>query len=174
MWLKECEESHDLCKESCRNSDLPQRVLDVSEDHTVKLISVQGRKGAYITLSNTWGTDAKYLLTATNKASLETGIPENTLPRTFMHAVQLERCLGISYLWIDALCIQQDSPHELDEQIAKMNNIFRRSSLTLFAGAGGTAHSGLEVMNKRGVLPVTVNIKNVSGSSSIEASKPSG
>ncbi|KAK4443766.1 hypothetical protein QBC34DRAFT_262980, partial [Podospora aff. communis PSN243] len=37
------------------------------------------------------------------------GIPVDSLPRTFQHAIAVVRSLGMQYLWIDSLCIVQDS-----------------------------------------------------------------
>jgi hypothetical protein len=36
------------------------------------------------------------------------------LPRNFIDAIKVTRLLGFRYLWIDSLCIIQDSPGNLD------------------------------------------------------------
>jgi hypothetical protein len=159
MWYQNCLRDHQLCVKADQNAKLPLRVLDVSNKDSVKLVTGQGQRVPYTTLSYKWGEGAKYLLTERNKSSLEAGVPEETFPRTFTQAAQLARGIGIPYLWIDALCIQQDAPQELDQQVAQMDDIFRGSKLTLFAAAGESAQWGLEVPESRNMLlPFTLDI----------------
>lgn len=51
--------------------------------------------------------------------------------------------LGLKYLWIDALCIIQDSDEDKDLQISKMRSIFRNAFVTIIAASGENASSGL-------------------------------
>lgn len=74
-------------------------------------------------------------MTSKNKVQLAIGLPTNTLPLTFADAVRTENALSLTYLWIDTICIQQDSLLEHDEQIAVMGDIYSRSTLTLSAAA---------------------------------------
>ena len=55
------------------------------------------------------------------------------------------RTLGISYLWIDALCIIQNCESELEEQIHEMGDIYAGSSFTVFAASGLNSDTGLGV-----------------------------
>jgi hypothetical protein len=67
------------------------------------------------------------------------------LPRTFRDAVRIGRALGVQYLWIDALCIQQDSPEDVARELARMHDTFRDAYLVLAAVDGKDSHAGLHV-----------------------------
>jgi hypothetical protein len=126
----------------------------------VKRVAGLGCRAAYTTLSYKWRAGIKYLLTKRNKATLEAGVLEEVLPRAFMQAAQLARGIGIFYLWIDVVCIQQDSPQELNEQLAIMDEVFQGSTLILFAVAGESAYTSLESLGfRKPLLPFTLDIR---------------
>jgi hypothetical protein len=56
-----------------------------------------------------------------------------SLPKSFQDAVVFTRRLGIRYLWIDSLCIIQDSKEDWETQAAKMAMIYALAVLTLSA-----------------------------------------
>jgi hypothetical protein len=68
----------------------------------------------YVALSHCWGQampDAAKSTQATLQHHLA-AIQLANLPLTFIDAILLTRALHIPYLWIDSLCIIQDSPTE--------------------------------------------------------------
>jgi hypothetical protein len=52
------------------------------------------------------------------------------LPRTFRDAVEATRELGVEFLWIDSLCILQDSVDDWDIESNRMHDVYRYSYLT--------------------------------------------
>jgi hypothetical protein len=101
----------------------------------------QSPRGRYICLSHRWGNQR--LLTTTREtlqARLE-GIPLTGLSQTFRDSVSLARKLGVRYLWIDCLCIIQDSDENEDWEIesAKMGSYYKNSWLTIGAGLPGVS-----------------------------------
>jgi hypothetical protein len=50
--------------------------------------------------------------TTTNLEERKHSIPFDSMPLTFKDAIQITRELGIDHLWIDSLCIPQDSPED--------------------------------------------------------------
>ncbi|GKZ32402.1 hypothetical protein AbraIFM66950_001768 [Aspergillus brasiliensis] len=67
---------------------------------------------------------------------------ENDLPRTIADAMLLVRELHERYLWVDRLCIIQDSEMKHDT-IQDMGKIYSHAILTLFALGGKNANYGL-------------------------------
>ncbi len=65
------------------------------------------------------------------------------IPRTIEDAITVVRMIGERYLWVDALCIQQDNPRELREMIRNMDQVFKNSILTIVAESGEHADEGL-------------------------------
>jgi hypothetical protein len=58
------------------------------------------------------------------------------LPHTIRDAMEVTRCIGYQYLWVDSLCIIQDDQQDQDLQISMMDEIYRNATLTIAAGSG--------------------------------------
>ncbi|KAK3679060.1 hypothetical protein LTR78_001513 [Recurvomyces mirabilis] len=129
-WVKECCEAHSSCGS----------VLDVSEER-VRLLNAslitpvaQVPDHRYTALSHRWGTMAgKSTTTTTNVSALCKGIPFHMFPPTFRDAIEATKLLGVRYLWIDSLCIVQDSPEDWARECQNMGSYYRDSWLTLAA-----------------------------------------
>lgn len=70
------------------------------------------------------------------------GIPVPQLPKTFRDAILITRELQIRYLWIDSLCIIQDSPSDWTKHVSEMAHIYHNGVLTLAAGASSDDDGG--------------------------------
>ena len=62
---------------------------------------------------------------------MEIGFGTESLPQTVKDAVETTRNLGIRYLWVDALCIIQDSPEDKLKEIAGMGAIYKNATVTI-------------------------------------------
>ncbi|KAI4201731.1 MAG: hypothetical protein LQ350_003085 [Teloschistes chrysophthalmus] len=71
------------------------------------------------------------------------GIPLSGLPRTFQDAIFVTRKLGVRFLWIDSLCIIQNSPADWDEESEKMRYVYGDAYVTLAATASQDSTGGL-------------------------------
>ncbi|KAK1094329.1 hypothetical protein LTR48_000528 [Friedmanniomyces endolithicus] len=72
-------------------------------------------------------------------------IPDAVLSKTFTHAIQITRGLGMRYIWVDALCIVQNDREDWAREAAKMRNVYSDAFLTIAAasasdGTGGCFH----------------------------------
>ena len=85
----------------------------------------------YATLSHRWGSGRFLCLTGSNLGSLRTGMLLSVLSPTFQHAVAVTKQLGIRYLWIDSLCIVQDSKEDWRSESARMSSVYNHSTLTI-------------------------------------------
>ncbi|KAL9032058.1 MAG: hypothetical protein Q9214_008126, partial [Letrouitia sp. 1 TL-2023] len=65
-----------------------------------------------------------------------------TLPKTFRDAIQVTRKLHIRWLWIDSLCIIQDSPEDWETQAAQMCMVYRNAHLTIAASSASNSSIG--------------------------------
>ena len=68
-----------------------------------------------------------------------------SLPDLYRDAVKVTRQLGVNYLWIDSLCIIQDSDDDWSKEAASMGDIFQFSYLTLYALDSQDCHQGILV-----------------------------
>ncbi|KAI1441725.1 HET-domain-containing protein [Annulohypoxylon stygium] len=91
------------------------------------------------------------------------GIAFWKLPKTFQDAVRVTRSLGLRYLWIDSLCIIQDSDKDWKHQCAIMDDIYSNSYVTLAGTDAKDCDSGFLQDRKPLVeaeLPLTYNGKS--------------
>jgi Heterokaryon incompatibility protein (HET) len=155
-WIRKCHSTHSRCNrrpaiDAKGDGWLPTRLLDVFHRHehtedTIRLVvsSHLTRKEEYTTLSYCWGRDPSFTkLLSLNLSTFQTGLPVTQLPKTFREAVQVTRRLGYRYLWIDALCIIQDSPQDWLQEALSMSEVYASSALNLAAAASGDADGGL-------------------------------
>lgn len=132
-WLKECETSHTECQRDA-SPQLPTRVVDVGleANGTVRLaVPEQGSKGRYLVLSYCWGRSNPFLTTTSSISANMSSIEMDQLPQTLRDAVSYTKKLGFRYIWIDALCIIQDDPHDWRREAAKMCSIYENATLSL-------------------------------------------
>jgi hypothetical protein len=72
-----------------------------------------------------------------------TCIPEAELPQSFKDAVRVARRLGVRYLWIDSLCIIQDSPQDWRTESSMMGRVYKNSLCNIAATASVDSNGGL-------------------------------
>lgn len=65
------------------------------------------------------------------------------LPQTFRDAVRITRALGIPYLWIDTLCIMQDSQEDWAKESPRMASIYTNAILTIGGDQFSDCHGGI-------------------------------
>ncbi|KAM5351004.1 hypothetical protein ACJ41O_003727 [Fusarium nematophilum] len=144
-WLQDCIEGrHETCV-YLGKPRLPTRVLDVDPSYgsTVRLRPIDAKdRDNYVALSYCWGGPQPLTTTKSNIADLMAGIQVSDLPQTLQDAVHVTRRLGIRYLWIDALCIIQDSDEDKFNEIDKMGAIYRNALVTLAAAHARAASDG--------------------------------
>lgn len=127
---------------------LPLRVLDVStgDDAYIRLhISTDGEVAQYIALSYCWGGPQDFSLMTTNLDLYTSRIQLETLPLTLQHTVEVVRQLGYRYLWIDSMCILQDSESDKVHEIEAMASIYSRAVCTIAAATHDAARKGFLV-----------------------------
>ncbi|KAL9105694.1 MAG: hypothetical protein Q9227_009178 [Pyrenula ochraceoflavens] len=132
FWLQDCLELHDPTPHQPL-STLPKRVLDVSSMAEPFLLETNGMRGHYAAMSYCWG---QVPVVRTKISTLEAHkivVPFSDLPKTLQDGIWWTRKLGLKYLWIDALCIIQDSEEDLEMELPCMADIYSRSTITLAA-----------------------------------------
>lgn len=123
---------------------LPTRVIDVGDEtHEPYLyISPPECRSHYLALSHCWGSVQILTTTCQNLEQRKRSIPVTQFPKTFRDAVQITRKLGLQYLWIDSLCIVQDSKDDWDAESAVMGRLYSQAFLTIAAGGAANSSEG--------------------------------
>lgn len=109
-WHEQCLANHSKCSHlTAQKRPLPTRVIDVGNtQQNPRLITTSGRTGVWAALSYCWGGESSFILNEATSNSFFNGQNQlNQYPQTLRDAITITRSLGIPYLWIDALCIQQ-------------------------------------------------------------------
>ena len=96
-----------------------------------------------MTLSHCWGGHSPITLTKDNIDNLRRDIPWERLPQTFKDAISVTKSLNAQYLWIDALCVIQDSESDWAIEAGRMATVYANSSLNIAADASKDANGGL-------------------------------
>lgn len=148
-WIHDCCNNHDaiVCPVPL-DINLPTRLIDVgtSTDFTIRLIEPsKDDKGKYLALSHCWGPpETKKLLTTTSTLKSRLAlIDQNDMPANFSDAVIITRRLGYRYLWIDSLCIIQDSKSDWEVESQNMGRIYTNAAITLAAAAATSSEGGM-------------------------------
>jgi Heterokaryon incompatibility protein (HET) len=144
-WLKDCLNNHTKCPNGAIEAPLPTGSIDVGPpDGSTDpyLLDSDGRKGTYITLSHCWGGMVPLTTTTVTLEERKRSIPLTSLPRTFREAVIITRRFGIRYLWIDSLCILQDSPTDWENESAVMEDIYSFGFINIAARGALNAEGG--------------------------------
>ena len=151
-WVARCSTHQSVCNpQYSTDSFRPTRLLDLcsSDDmSTITLVESSelrslGSRSRYLALSHCWGGNAPIVLTSNNICSSKSGINLSELPKTFQHAVALARFLHVRYLWIDSLCIMQDSYTDWEFEASTMKDVYRHAFLTIAATGAETSDDGL-------------------------------
>lgn len=177
QWIRECRSKHWACRAppSLPSKEVygPTRLIDLSETSglfVARLCEDQSKpeRAEYLTLSHCWGGTSNVKLTSETLEKLRAGYFVRDLPRTFRDAATLATRLGFRYLWIDSLCILQDSKSDWKQQAPQMAFVYANSACTI-AGVGPSSDHGLFVSRK--AMPMQPCLFSDSGDAKIYCQK---
>lgn len=149
LWLKQCVENHEHCAKLDHNAPLPKRVIDVGSSRSIEhpfLHESQGQVATYVALSHRWGGENVLTTRMSTIAERRRHLPMARLPTTFRQAIKVTRSLGFQYLWIDSLCIVQDSVQDWTSQSSQMAQIYGNAAITIAATDSQNGDDGLFTM----------------------------
>lgn len=140
MWIKRCDSEHGQECTSRSRGFVPSRLLDLSggvirllESEEIAMQATTGSAPIYVALSHCWGREPTFVTTLSNVADLKLGLADSDLPKTFRDAIMVTRRLGQRFLWIDSLCIIQDSQEDWEIESGRMGSIYEQAYLTIAA-----------------------------------------
>ena len=126
----------------------PTRLIEIRRDTSgyrlcLKSRSIDSVVTQYVTLSHCWGAIQPLTLTSENLNEFTENIAFHALPQTFRDAVSATYELGYQYLWIDSLCIIQNSEEDWLKESADMMEVYRHCVLNLSAQDSENSTQGL-------------------------------
>ncbi|KAF4627532.1 hypothetical protein G7Y89_g10619 [Cudoniella acicularis] len=167
-WINSCIDSHMECPRRDAKFQMPLRIVDVgaSESQTIRLHHSDGECVDYVALSYCWGSRQAIVLTEktiTDWATL--GFALSVLPQTVQDAITVTRNLGLRFIWVDSLCIMQDSDQDKRNEIGKMQAIYRNAYVTVVVACAADCHQGFITpqVSEKTVLPFSVPFRLADG-----------
>jgi hypothetical protein len=149
-WMKDCIANHPMC--SSPSTLLPSRVIKVGSEQVDPALHITGGDDCaqYAALSHCWGDSHVLTTTTTTIEDRKQGLLMTSLPKTFSDAIIITRRLGIEYLWIDSLCILQDSSEDWAREAANMAAVYSGATVVIAADAAERSTDGCFVPYKEG------------------------
>ena len=148
-WLSDCEQSsaHPNCKpfpiqwESLPGAQL--KLIDIKQ----RCIVIAPKDPSFVVLTYVWRKANQIRLNkATEPVLMKEGglaVAWSKLPTTIRDAITVCERLGEQYLWVDALCLKQDSGVDMTLGILRMRHLYSAAKFTLAAVSATTADIGL-------------------------------
>lgn len=130
-------------------TDLPTRVIDCSDPSRPRLVITNSSdRQRYVALSYVWGQDQPNRTTHNILDSYINCIDPHKIPMTIRDAISVTHRIGLQYLWVDALCIVQDSGEDKAREIPKIHSNFRNAYLTIIASQSRKVSDGFLHLQK--------------------------
>ncbi|KAI1750905.1 HET-domain-containing protein [Xylaria castorea] len=157
-WIDVCLGSHSGCSNAQTATDwIPSRLLEIDdEEHGLEIRLIEsfeediGTGTRFAALSHVWGdinASPPLRLLSSNLNQLKNSIQYSELPKNFADAAHVCARLGIRYLWIDSLCIIQDSRDDWREQAILMHLVYSHALITIVATSAISCHEGFLARN---------------------------
>ncbi|KAF2713602.1 hypothetical protein K504DRAFT_462115 [Pleomassaria siparia CBS 279.74] len=146
-WLDECSHHHEACRPTGDSASfLPTRLIDL-------IGTTQGNSASSFRIVN--GTNVEHsanyvaVIPASSSTSgltlchgrlhqMQSHLTRDMLPGAINDAITAANSLGIRYMWVDSLCILQDSDEDKRRECAAMADVYRNAALTIVVHAAAT------------------------------------
>lgn len=170
-WVQTCNASHEDCMKRRKATPKakrfsPTRLLDISGPPQSPIRVVETSKtpirSPYCSLSHRWGeTKFVQLHIENRKRFMEEGVEWHLLPQNFQEAIQIARTLEVYYIWIDSLCIIQDSDEDWKHEAGRMHSVYRNSYCNIaIADSKEDRKGAFRTRKPKDVAPVRFQAKN--------------
>ncbi|CAG9993935.1 unnamed protein product [Clonostachys byssicola] len=160
-WIHECNGKHNCMIETqdgrASHGQMPTRVIAVGKDEnsTIKLVEsallpkdtkdTKDTKDKYVALSHRWGDlsrNDQFRTLDSNIGDFKESIPYDDLPKSFQDAIRVTRAIGVTYLWIDSLCIIQGNDQDWGKESCRMEDVFNSAYCVLAATSAASSLEG--------------------------------
>ena len=148
-WMRRCTEKHEHCRvSSLGSSPPPTRLIHVEKTQAgLEAYICEGdavsESAKYLTLSHCWGSGPVFTLVSDNLEMLKRNVPVERLPKVFQDTLSMAIELGINYVWIDSLCILQDSKEDWRLESSRMGRVYKGAWCNIAATAFSDGSLGM-------------------------------
>lgn len=132
--------------------------------HRIQSTDSDRNNYSYVVLSYVIGQDHTLIphFSLSDLRDFESGIGvykvKDMLPQTYLDAMTVVKMVGLSYLWVDALCLPDKDKGDIEkrkyeEGIANFDRIYEGATLTIVAADGKNANGGILAIKRRDISP---------------------
>jgi hypothetical protein len=134
-WYAKCTKEH-----TCGHDQTgfrPTRLVELVSEQAIRVVPSRAHdlQSKYATFSHCWGKAKTLKLLLSNLSELESGVAVSDLPTSYREALIVCHRFGFRYIWIDSLCIVQDSIDDWKREAATMKDVYGSSALNISAAA---------------------------------------
>ncbi|KAN0090087.1 HET domain containing protein [Hyaloscypha variabilis] len=124
---------------------MPTRLVDVGQAGSLRIVETKPNliHAPYATLSYCWGGKNQLQLTESSLEDFKVEIPAWQLSFAILDEIYVVRQLKLRYLWVDSLCIIQNSKSDWEKEVITMGEVFRNSAITIAALGAKHSEEGL-------------------------------
>ncbi|KAF4628845.1 hypothetical protein G7Y89_g9301 [Cudoniella acicularis] len=154
QWISSCNSKHTSCRSSRDDNWLPTRLIDVGvddDDNNNRRLRLCESKSLpegtrYISLSHCWGLNKILRCLGSTIDQFKQSIPFSNLSKTFQDAINITRRFyadfGVRHIWIDSLCIIQDSHEDWIYEASQMGRVYANAWCNIAATASRDGSGG--------------------------------
>ncbi|KAH7384363.1 heterokaryon incompatibility protein-domain-containing protein [Phaeosphaeria sp. MPI-PUGE-AT-0046c] len=165
-WLQNCNSSHPECHGWKKQRTLPTRLVRVGKIKDSQKIMANICHGrdlpattTYLSLSHCWGRVSFLTTTSKNISQFELQLPVELLSKTIQDALLVTLEMGFTYIWIDSLCIVQDSINDWTHEASRMGEVYRNTSCNISASGVANGEHGFMPSRVFDPTPVVARVK---------------
>jgi hypothetical protein len=146
-WARLCHRDHVECGNLAWSSRNPSRLLQIQPGGQNAQLVTMDELVPYVALSYCWGPLSPGADGATLSANVEERLAHpidcEQLPQTIRDAIFFTWSVGISYIWVDSVCIVQDDTADWTREAGLMHQVYANAHFTICASSVDRASAGL-------------------------------
>jgi hypothetical protein len=135
-WLANCARTHTACQQKM-STYIPTRLVEILDDGMVQIVEHSLSAYIYAALSHRWSRDESSKTTSLNFTERLFPFKADRLSPALRDSLIAVQNLGCRFLWVDMLCIIQDSEQDWLHEAAEMRHVYSNAVVTIAAECTG-------------------------------------
>lgn len=149
-WLHNCATEHKTCQARDPTYS-PTRLVELLDDDALCLVEKPSFQQTYIALSHRWSQDEASKTTLGNYEQRLSPFSSEPLSPTLRDAFKAVKALGHRFVWVDVLCIIQDSKKDWLHEASEMRHVYNNAVITIAAECVDDDHAGEGMFRTRAI-----------------------
>lgn len=147
-WLANCAKKHITCRDVVPTYS-PTRLVEILDEGMIQIVELMSSAQTYAALSHRWSRDEASKTTSLNFAERLFPFRADQLSPVLRDSLIAVQSLGYRFLWIDVLCIIQDSEQDWLHEAAEMRHVYSNAAITIAAECTGNETDGEGIFRPR-------------------------